>query len=65
MHRSKQPRHSITLSARATNVAGTVTPIPLAVLRLITSSNLVGLFDRDVGDLAAAEEFDDLLGHYF
>ena len=33
--------HSITLSARATNVAGTVTPIPLAVLRLITSSNLV------------------------
>ena len=41
MHRSKQPRHSITLSARATNVAGTVTPIPLAVLRLITSSNLV------------------------
>jgi hypothetical protein len=34
--------HSITLSARATNVAGTVTPIALAVLRLITSSNLVG-----------------------
>ena len=36
------PRHSMTLSARATNVAGTVTPIALAVLRLITSSNLVG-----------------------
>jgi hypothetical protein len=34
--------HSITLSARATNVAGTVTPIALAVLRLITSSNFVG-----------------------
>jgi hypothetical protein len=41
VHRSKQPRHSITLSARATNVAGTVTPIALTVLRLITSSNLV------------------------
>ena len=35
------PRHSITLSARATSVAGTVTPIALAVLRLITSSNLL------------------------
>ena len=34
--------YSITLSARATNVAGTVTPSALAVLRLITSSNLVG-----------------------
>jgi hypothetical protein len=34
--------YSITLSARATNIAGTVTPIALAVLRLITSSNLVG-----------------------
>jgi hypothetical protein len=34
--------YSITLSARASNVAGTVTPIALAVLRLIQSSNLVG-----------------------
>ena len=34
--------YSITLSARATNVAGTVMPSALAVLRLITSSNLVG-----------------------
>jgi hypothetical protein len=34
--------YSITLSARATNVAGTVIPIALAVLRLITSSNFVG-----------------------
>ena len=41
MHRSKQPHHSITLSARTNNVSGTVTPIALAVLRLITSSNLV------------------------
>ena len=34
--------YSITLSARATNVAGTVTPSAFAVLRLITNSNLVG-----------------------
>ena len=34
--------HSITLSARANNASGTVTPIALAVFRLITSSNLVG-----------------------
>jgi hypothetical protein len=34
--------YSITLSARANNAGGTVTPIALAVLRLITSSNLVG-----------------------
>jgi len=36
------PRYSITLSARTNNASGTVTPIALAVLRLITSSNLVG-----------------------
>ena len=34
--------HSITLSARTNNASGTVTPIALAVFRLITSSNLVG-----------------------
>src|SRR5215468_6565778 len=34
--------HSITASARASNVGGTATPSALAVLRLITSSNLVG-----------------------
>jgi hypothetical protein len=34
--------YSITLSARANNASGTVTPIALAVLRLIQSSNLVG-----------------------
>ena len=41
MQCNKWPRYSITLSARATNVGGTVMPIALAVLRLITSSNLV------------------------
>src|SRR5262249_9051029 len=36
------PFHSITLSARSTRPAGTSCPIALAVLRLITSSNVVG-----------------------
>ena len=34
--------HSITSSARMSSVGGTVMPSALAVLRLITSSNLVG-----------------------
>ena len=36
------PCHSITSSARASSEGGTVKPSALAVLRLITSSNLVG-----------------------
>src|SRR5262249_39258484 len=36
------PLHSITSSARASSVGGTSRPSALAVLRLITSSNLVG-----------------------
>jgi hypothetical protein len=39
--RPKRGVYSITLSARTNNASGTVTPIALAVLRLITSSNLV------------------------
>ena len=35
--------HSITSSARASSVGGTVRPSALAVLRLIASSNLTGL----------------------
>jgi hypothetical protein len=42
MHRSKQHLYSITSSARASSEAGTVRPSALAVLRLITSSYLVG-----------------------
>src|SRR5262249_38151823 len=34
--------HSITLSARAMNAGGTVKPSAFAVLRLMTSSNMVG-----------------------
>ena len=41
MHRSKN-RYSITSSAVASRVGGTVRPNALAVLRLITNSNLVG-----------------------
>src|ERR1700692_4525520 len=37
---TQNPPYSITSSARASMVAGMVTPIALAVLRLITSSNL-------------------------
>src|SRR6267142_5255889 len=36
------PFHSITSSARASSVGGTVSPRALAVLRLMTSSNFVG-----------------------
>jgi hypothetical protein len=42
MHRSKQRLYSITSSARASTVVGMVRPRVLAVLRLMTSSNLVG-----------------------
>src|SRR5262249_29307048 len=40
--RSKKHRYSITLSARAISVGGTVKPSAFAVLRLMTSSNLFG-----------------------
>src|SRR5262245_40311510 len=36
------PDHSITSSARASSVGGTVSPSALAVARLMTRSNLVG-----------------------
>src|SRR5262249_49323807 len=38
----KKHRYSITSSARASSVGGTSMPSALAVLRLITSSNVVG-----------------------
>jgi hypothetical protein len=37
-----RPAHSITSSARASNLSGMVSPSVFAVARLITSSNLVG-----------------------
>ena len=50
------PPHSITSSARASSDGGTIRPSILAVLRLITNSNLVGLYDRQVGGLRALED---------
>ena len=41
MHRNKQATHSISSSARTSNNSSTVKPSAFAVLRLITSSNLV------------------------
>src|SRR4029079_14059270 len=38
----RAPLHSITSSARASSAGGTLSPSALAVLRLITSSYLVG-----------------------
>ena len=42
LRRSKQYTYSITSSARTSNAGGTVRPRTLAVLRLMTISNLVG-----------------------
>ena len=48
--------YSITSSARASSVGGTLRPSALAVLRLMTSSNLVGCPHRQVGRLLALED---------
>ena len=47
---------SITSSARASSVGGTVKPSILAVSRLMTSSNLRRLHDRQVRGLRALED---------
>src|SRR5262249_29762849 len=51
------PRRSITSSARASSVGGTSSPSALAVLRLITSSNFVGLPDRQFCPVGPFENF--------
>ena len=43
--------HSITSSARASSNGGTVMPSALAVLRLITSSNFIGVKGEKPADL--------------
>ena len=50
------PPHSMTSSARARIDYGTVRPNALAVLRLITRSNVVGCCDRQIGGLGALED---------
>ena len=54
--------YSITLSARANSDSGTVTPIALAVLRLITKLELGWLLDWHVGYLSALKQLDELSG---
>ena len=54
--------HSITSSARASSVGGTSRPSAFAVLRLITSSYLVGALHRQVGRLLALEDAVDVAG---
>ena len=54
--------HSITSSARASSVGGTSRPSALAVLRLMTSSYLVGCLHRQVGRLLALEDAVDVAG---
>src|SRR3954462_987901 len=46
------PLHSITSSANASSIGGTSSPSALAVLRLITSSNLVGCWTGSSAGLA-------------
>jgi hypothetical protein len=50
--------HSMTSSATASRVGGMSSPSALAVLRLMTSWNLVGLLDRKLTGLLAAEAID-------
>ena len=54
--------HSITSSARASSVGGTSRPSAFAVLRLMTSSKLGGLLDRQIGRLLALEDLVDVGG---
>jgi hypothetical protein len=57
-----EPIHLITLSALASMSGGIVTPICFAVLRLTTSSNLVGCSMGQLSGLCAFQEFVDLAG---
>ena len=54
--------HSITSSARASSVGGTSRPSALAVLRLMTSSYLVGCLHRQVSRLLALEDAINVAG---
>ena len=57
---AKAGLHSITSSARSSSDRGIARPSAFAVLRLITSSNLVGCCDRQVGRLRALEDAVDV-----
>ena len=62
MRRSDLTAYSITSSARARNDAGIFCPIALAVVRLTTSSNLVGCSTGISPGLTPAQNFVDQLG---
>ena len=59
-HRSKHHPYSMTSSARAISVGGTVTPIAFCALswRLITRLNLVWLLDGNIRRLFASQNLD-------
>jgi hypothetical protein len=54
--------YSITSSARASTVPGMVRPSVLAVLRLMTRSNLVGCSTGNIGGLRSAQNLVDDFG---
>jgi hypothetical protein len=56
----KAPRHSITSSAKTSSFGGKSMASVLAVLRLMTNSNLVGCHDRHIGRLSALEDAADI-----
>ncbi len=67
MHRSKQHFYSITLSAAASRVFGTVRPSAFAVLRIITDSNLLGRWagsSLGIGTLEDAIDVGNRMPHY-
>jgi hypothetical protein len=55
--------YSITLSARPTNVPGTVTPNALGGLQVDRQLELGRLLDWDVSNLSAVEKLGELSGH--
>ena len=56
LHCSKERRHSITSSARASSCGRTVIPNSFAVLRLMTSSSFVGCMTGKIGGLGPIED---------
>jgi hypothetical protein len=59
MHRSKPLVHSITASATASSLSGTVRPSALVVFKLIINSYLVGAWTGRVGRFLALKDSAD------
>jgi len=58
----KKQRYSIISSARASSDCGTVSPSAFAVLRLMTSSYLVGALHGEIARLLTFEDAIDIAG---